>query len=161
MEKKNVPKTTSLKKQIIDFLIQMPLFNQLDSNELTLIADHMNFFEIKKNEILFREGDKGDYVCFIVDGQLEVIKEAATGLGKVIATLPAGRTIGEMSIIDHTPRSATVRACTDTTLVALTGKGFDLILEHHPRIGIKILKGLARLLSMNMRKTSSRLADTL
>lgn len=161
MEKKNNDKTTGLKGQIIDFLIQIPLFDQLDSTELMLLANHMNFYEIKKDELLFKEGDKGDYVCFIVEGRLEVIKESATGQAVVIATLSKGRTIGEMSIIDHTPRSATVKASTDATLVTLTGKGFDTILEKHSKIGIKILKGVARLLSMNMRKTSSQLADIL
>jgi len=64
-----------------------------------------------------------------------------------------------MSIIDQTNRSATVRASKDATLLLLSRKGFDAILDNHPRIGIKILKKMTRLLSMNMRRTSSLLAD--
>ncbi|MBW1899176.1 MAG: hypothetical protein JRI61_08965 [Deltaproteobacteria bacterium] len=45
--------------------------------------------------------------------------------------------------------------------MALTGKGLDTILESHAKIGIKILRGLSRLLSMNLRKTSSQVADLL
>ena len=44
-------------------------------------------------------------------------------------------------------------------LIVLTRKGFDLILRLHPEIGIKILKGIALLLSTNLRKTSDRLAE--
>ncbi|MFZ5572965.1 MAG: cyclic nucleotide-binding domain-containing protein [Thermodesulfobacteriota bacterium] len=150
-----------LQERIIEFLIKIPLFDRLDATELQLIAHHMNFFEIQKNAVLFNEGDKGDYVCFIVDGQLDVIKESASGQPVVIATLSKGRTIGEMSIIDNTPRSATIKAKSDATLVSLTGKGLESILQNQPQIGIKILKGLARLLSMNMRKTSSQLADNM
>ncbi len=150
-----------MKGAIIDFLIDIPLFDRLNANELSIIAAHMNFFEIKKNDILFKEGDKGDYVCFVANGQLDVIKKSATGGLVVIATLSKGRSIGEMSMIDNTPRSATIRAQSDSTLVIIPRKGFDIIMELNPKIGIKILKGLARLLSMNMRKTSSRLADYL
>jgi CRP-like cAMP-binding protein len=48
---------------------------------------------------------------------------------------------------------------TKSTLLILTRKDFEKLLEQHPQIGIKILKGLAKLLSMNLRKTSSLLAD--
>ncbi len=161
MNTKKISQIGKLQEQIIDFLIKIPLFDRLDSTELLLIAHHMNYFEIKKNAVLFQEGDKGDYVCFIVEGLLDVIKESVSGQPVVIATLSKGRTIGEMSIIDHTPRSATIKARTNATLVILTGKGLDSILENQAQIGIKILKGLARLLSMNMRKTSSQLADTM
>lgn len=159
MKNKKISQIGALKEKIIDFLICIPLFDRLDANELNLLSEHMNYFEIKKGDILFREGDKGDYVCFIVDGELAVMKEAAEGKHVVIARLSRGRTIGEMSIIDHTPRSATVKAQSSSTLVILTEKGLETILEKHPKIGIKILKGLARLLSMNMRRTSSQLAD--
>ena len=156
-----IDQTRKLRGTIIDFLVNIPLFDGLDSNELAIIANHMIFFNLSKGDLLFTEGDKGDYVCFIVEGQLEVIKKSSTGQDVVIATLSKGRSIGEMSIIDNTPRSASIKAQTDATLVALTGKGLDTILESHAKIGIKILKGLSRLLSMNLRKTSSQLADLL
>lgn len=159
MTSQKVSQIGKMRETIINFLISIPLFDRLDAGELTIIADHMNFFKIKKGDTLFKEGDRGDYVCFIAEGQLDVIKESASGEPVVIATLSKGRTIGEMSIIDHTPRSATIKASTDALLVVLTDKGLDHILEKHAKIGIKILKGLARLLSMNMRKTSSQLAD--
>ena len=70
-------------------------------------------------------------------------------------------TIGEMSVVDNFPRSATAKARTETSFLTLTQKNFDEILKNHPEIGIKILKGISRLLSLNLRKTSSRLADYL
>jgi len=153
--------TGTLSGTIIDFLANIPLFDKLNSNELATISKHMIFLNLTKGEVLFREGDKGDYMCFIVDGHLDVIKKSATGQDVVIATLSKGRSIGEMSIIDNTPRSASIQAQTDAILVGLTGKGLDTVLENHAKIGIKILKGLLRLLSMNLRKTSSQLADLL
>jgi CRP-like cAMP-binding protein len=76
-----------------------------------------------------------------------------------LSTLAKGRSIGEMSLIDNITRSATIKARNHTKMVKLSRKGFDSILDSFPRIGNKILKGIARLLSLNLRKTSSRLAD--
>ncbi len=152
-------KISRIKQTIIDFLITMPLFDELSPLELSTTADYMNFFELEQGKTLFREGDPGDYICFVVDGAVDVLKLAATGQRAVIATLTRGSTIGEMSIIDNIARSASVRARKDSTLVILSRKGFNTILDSHPKIGIKILKGIARLLSLNMRRTSSHLAD--
>lgn len=77
----------------------------------------------------------------------------------MISSLHRGRSIGDMAVLDNFPRSATVRSRTKATLITLTRDSFETILDKHPRIGIKMLKGLARLLSLNLRKTSSRLAD--
>ncbi len=146
-------------KGIIDILINIPLFDTLDSDELHMVTRHMNLMDVEPQEIIFQEGDKGTYVCFVVYGALEVVKGAGTGRQVVIATLGRNRSIGEMAVIDDFPRSATVRAAKKSTLLILTRDGFENILEEHPRTGVKILKGLARLLSQNLRKTSSRLAD--
>jgi len=146
-------------KAIIDLLISIPIFDTLDSDELRLATRYMNLMDGKPGEIIFKEGDQGNYVCFVVEGALEVIKGVDTRHQVVIATLGKNRSIGEMAVIDDFPRSATVRAQKPSTLLILTRDGFDSILEEHPRTGVKILKGLARLLSQNLRKTSSRLAD--
>ena len=69
------------------------------------------------------------------------------------------RSIGEMAVIDEFPRSATVKARTKSTLLTLSRDNFNYIVEGHSSVDVKILKGIASLLSMNLRKTSSRLAD--
>lgn len=144
----------------IDIIIDIPFFDKITEDDLNVIADHLIFMEIDKDEILFKEGDKGDSVYFVVAGELEVIKETNTPAKKVvITTIQKNRPIGEMSIIDSTPRSATVRALSKTSLLSLSKNSFDLILEKRPTIGIEILKKIARLMSMNLRRTSAQLAD--
>ncbi len=124
-----------------------------------MVAAHMNFMDLNAGEVLFKEGEKGDYVCFVAEGSLDVLKKSEKGHYVTLATLLRGRSIGEMAVIDDFPRSATVRARTPAALVILTRKKFELILDEQPAIGVKILKGISRLLSQNLRKTSSRLAD--
>ena len=151
--------TSKISGAIVDFLITMLLFDSLSSNELDIVSKHMNVVTIDQDEVIFREGDKGDYVCFVVEGSVEVLKQTGESKSVVLNRLRKNSTIGEMALIDEYSRSATVRVVTQSTLVTLSRTSFDRIIEDHPRIGIKILKGISRLLSLNLRKTSSRLAD--
>ena len=148
-----------MQEDIIDCLNNIALFDKLESNELKTISEYMNTVQITKGAILFNEGDKGDYVCFVVDGKLDVIKESDAHDAVVITTLSKGRSIGDMSIIDNFPRSATIKAQTDSKLVTLSRKDFDIILDEYPRIGIKVLKGMTRLLSLYLRKASGQLTE--
>ena len=164
MRGKSLVDEDRIKETVTDFLVHFPFFNQLDSKDLAIVAQHIGFTEIEKGSTLFKEGDNGDCMYFVVDGELDVIKESVsgskTGIDRVvIATLYRGCSIGEMSIIDNVPRSATVKARSNATMVTLTQEGFGEIVEDHPKIGVKILVGLSRLLSRNLRKTSGRLAD--
>jgi CRP-like cAMP-binding protein len=152
-------KESRITDSIIDFLIDIPLFDELKSNELKVVARQMNHIELQRNDFLFKEGDKGSYMCFVVEGILDVIKQTASHSEVTISSLTRGRSIGEMSVIDNFPRSASVKARTAASLLVLTQRAFDDLLEKQPQIGIKILKALGRLLSMNLRKTSSQLAD--
>lgn len=144
---------------INNFLITIPIFEGLNSEELRIIAKHMNLIDVSAGEIVFNEGDAGDCVCFVVDGTLDVVKKSEIGDSTVISTLSKGHSIGDMAVIDEFPRSATVKARTKATLIKFSRENFDYIVERHSSIGVKILKGVSRLLSLNLRKTSSRLAD--
>jgi len=150
----------AITQAIIQFLIlNIPILARLKDEELRTIVKHMNLIDVIPGETVFEEGDTGDYVCFVVDGTLDVVKKSETGEGIVISTLSKGGSIGEMAVIDELPRSATVKARTKSTLITLSQENFNYILAEHSTIGVKVLKGIARLLSMNLRKTSSRLAD--
>jgi CRP/FNR family transcriptional regulator, cyclic AMP receptor protein len=148
-----------MRKDIITYLMDFPLFDALKGNQLNIVADHMNYYEIDQGGILFKEGDKGDYICFVLDGVIDVLKKSVTGESVVIAVLPKGRSFGEMSILDNFPRSATAKARTKSSFLTLTRMSFEKILKDYPQIGITILKGISRILSQNLRQTSSRLAD--
>ena len=149
-----------MSQAIIEFLIlNIPILGTLKDKELMVIEKYLNFIEMTAGEIVFAEGDRGDYVCFVVEGSLDVLKKSEVGEDIVISTLSKGRSIGEMAVIDDLPRSATVKARTKATLLTLSRENFDYVLAEHSAIGVKILKGIARLLSLNLRKTSSRLAD--
>ncbi len=144
---------------IIDFITNVPLFDMLKDEELSIVARHMNLLDISKDEIIWNEWDKGDFICFVMDGTLDVLKRCGIDSLSPMASLERGKSIGELSIVERFPRSATLKARTDAVVVTLSQNTFELILAEHTEMGIKILKSLACLLSHNLRKTSSRLDD--
>ncbi len=148
-----------MKDNISDLLIKIPMFAGLDADELSIIEQRIKFVEIEQDEALFKEGDQGEYVCFVVDGRLDVTKKTITGENFVLNTLARGQSVGEMSIIDNRPRSATVKAKTKATLFTLGGNDFEAIMQEYPVIGMKVIKGLSLLLSKKLRQTSSRLVS--
>ncbi len=148
-------------KLMIDFISNLPLFESLKLKEIEIIARYVQRQELKEGEILFNQWDKAESVYFVEEGALEVLTKCGPEKYKVIATLRRGRSIGEMSLIDNFPRAATVQSKADTALVILSRSDFENLMESHHELGIKVIKGLARLLAQNLRKTSSRLADNM
>lgn len=152
---------TDTEEKTRDLILTLPLFDAFKTDELDILSRHMNHMEIMRGEHLFVEGDKGDYMCFVVRGLLDVLKKTSVGDDRVITRLGKGNTIGEMSIIDKSPRSATVVARQPSVVIILTKNGFDILTEHHPALSVVLLKKIMRLLSLNMRLTTSKLADKL
>lgn len=142
-----------------DYILSLPLFDAFKMDELDILSRHMNYTEVLRGDHLFTEGDKGDYMCFVVRGLLDVLKKTTTGDYRVVARLGKGNTLGEMSIIDKSPRSATVIARQPSVVIILTKKGFNILTKQHPSLGVTLLKKIMRLLSLNMRRTTSKLAD--
>jgi CRP-like cAMP-binding protein len=145
------------KAALVFALEKIPFFNDLTGEEQEVLMNYMSLYELGEGDILFKEGQVGQYVAFVVEGTMEVLKKSITGADIIITTVGQGYSIGEMSLIDKSPRSATLKARTKTTLAILAQNAFKLILEKHPAMGIKILIGFARFQTENLRKTSNRL----
>ncbi len=148
------------KKKIAESLVDIPIFSKLSDEELRYVARRMHVFSLDQGDKIFEEGEVGNCICFVVDGVLDVIKTSSqTGVSVVIAALAKGNTIGEMAVIDDFPRSATVKARTESLLIIFTREEFEVLLEQNPKLGIKLLKGIARSLSVHLRRTSEKLSD--
>lgn len=150
-----------MNESIQELLASIPILKGLLPEEINTLDGYLSEVWLKSNDTLFNEGDDSDYVGFVIYGRLDVIKHNMGGMPSVIASIPKGSSIGEMSLVDSLKRSATVRANTDVTLHVLRNEDFERLLDEHPVIGIKILRHIARTLSLNLRKTSNVLSDSL
>jgi CRP/FNR family cyclic AMP-dependent transcriptional regulator len=99
----------------------------------------------KAGDVIFREGDPAEELYIVKSGKVEV------RLGnRVIDTLPELSIFGEMALIDHSPRSATVAAATDTTVVPVGEKQFLFLVSRTPHFALNVMRVLAqRLRSAN------------
>lgn len=140
------------------FLIsEIPLFDSLDVDEVREIQKWMIFKKLEQGTVIYKQGSSGRSVCFVVEGQLSVISRKTEG-DVTIATVEKGESVGEMAIIDGLTRSADVVAATDTSVLILKRDDFNKLVAENPVIGVKILKSLARALSMTLRERSETLA---
>ena len=134
------------------------IFEHLAEEDVGVVEERLISLEFEPGDILFKEGAPGRYICFVVKGELEVVKQAEGEQEVAIAELSAGHSVGEMSIIDGLTCSATVRVKTPTTVMALTKEDFERIMAEFPKVGAQIFKGISTLLSMSLRRTTDDLA---
>ena len=133
--------------------------NDFSFAQVKRLAAYMDVYQVPKETLLFYEGDKSTYLVLIVKGQVHVVKFDSQHMPKRIATLGAGKTIGEMTIIDGEPRSASAITAMDATLMVMTADHFNRLIEEWPRVAIVLVLKIAKLMSQYLRQTSGRLID--
>ena len=96
-------------------------------------------------ERIFEEGDPGSTMLLILSGSVKVIKKSAVdGMPVQIATRGAGAFLGEMAIVEESPRSATVMAETDCQVLLFTKENFEKIVVEQPALATRVLRSLSR-----------------
>jgi CRP/FNR family cyclic AMP-dependent transcriptional regulator len=125
------------------------------------LVRYMSVYEVPAETVLFCEGEKNAYMVLIVKGRVDVIKFDSHRRPRKITSLGPGKTIGEMSIIDGEPRSASAVTGSEAVLFVMTAEQFDSLNEALPGIGITLALKIAKQMSQYLRQTSGRLIDHL
>ena len=149
----------TIRDLIFEMKEQLLLFHFLSNEEVELIIPYLDILAFPKGAKIFKEGEKGDFVGFISQGRLEVKKSTEfEGKQVVLATLGRGSMVGELSFVDiDEPRTATVVALENAEIVILKRDALEDLTGQWPQIGIKILKGIIRILAVRLRKSVERL----
>ena len=111
--------------------------------------------------MIVREGGHEVYLCLLVDGKVRVEKEGDRRVAKSLGSVGPGKTFGEMSLIDGEPRSASIIAEEAATLLVLTGDDFQSLSVEVPRLAIKILLKISKVMSQRLRQTTGALLNHL
>jgi CRP/FNR family transcriptional regulator, cyclic AMP receptor protein len=135
--------------------------DNLSGKEIAMLSRYLHVCTAEAGSIIVQQGRREAYLCLIIEGHVSVMKEGAIGGTKQIGSAGAGRIVGEMSLIDGEPRSASVVADEPTTLVVLTGEGFSRLSDENARLAVKILLKISKLISQRLRQTSGALVDYL
>ena len=145
---------------MVDFLMDAPMFGDLDTDELSRIAEIMQIQRLEPGEMVFREGDPGDAWYVVYEGEVEVLKGGADG-DRAIALLGRRACFGEMAILDGSPRSASVRATAPLTVLRFPRSGFTSLLHAGTLAAYKLVHQIALVLVSRQRRTTSRLVEVL
>jgi len=141
------------------FLAQVGIFSLLSPEETGRVAGYLDPVELGSGEVLFREGDPGDNLYIIRSGRIRIGIRLPDGSEHRIAELTAGDFLGEMSIFDNAPRSATCRALEPSALLALSKGEFSAIITEHPRIALKLMYRMLNVATQRLRDTGQIASD--
>ncbi len=122
-----------------DYIAQLPLFEGVDRRDLDWLFSTAEPVEVPAGHVLMKEGDPGGSLYLVLDGEFEFTKRSGEQ-EIVLAVRGAGEVIGEMSLLDQSPRSATARATRDSRLLMIKRDAFQQLLSTSPAATLAILQ---------------------
>ena len=148
---------TRFAEQMRALIPKCRLLENFSGAEVRLLAHFMVVYKAEPGVEIIREGDGGDFMLMVLEGEVEVHKRDRWNTPQLLATVEAGRTLGEMSMIDGQARFATCIATAPVIIAVLDRENLARIIVEQPMLGAKILMELVLMLSQRLRSTSGRL----
>ncbi|MEY2610469.1 MAG: cyclic nucleotide-binding domain-containing protein [Acidimicrobiia bacterium] len=126
------------KKTYLESLRRVALFSSCSTKDLEKIAKAGDEVKMDAGSVIVDQGQTGREAFVIISGSATVKRN-----GKKVATLGAGAVVGELSLLDHGPRTATVVADTECTMLVISQRQFLAVIDAIPAISHKLLATLA------------------
>ncbi len=135
-----------------------PLLATFNANELTLLSSFGDSRSYQTDDVIIREGDENDHLYLVLKGKLEVL-QTFDGQTRPVATLEAGDSLGEVSVFDPGPASATVRASSEAEVWLISRSSLDRLHAANPKVAYRLLSRITTCLSKRMRNMNDQLVD--
>ena len=146
----------------LNFLKKIPLFTELNNEEIVLVSKCLHHTKIKEGEFLFHENERGNELFILYKGKVEISKkmtliEEQNKVDKTLIILDADMHafFGEIGLLGYKRRTASPCGKTDCELYKMNQPDFTKICEEHPQVGVKILLQICLKLSNLLEKTDS------
>ena len=139
--------------ELAELLRKVELFNGLSRSELGNVASICQERRLERGDLITSQGGPGDELFIVTQGFIEIIlEESKNEPRKIVVNLGEGQIIGEMSLVDQGPRSATARAAIDPTIVQVIRRAdFESLCEQNGHIGYIVMRNIASDLSFKLR----------
>jgi CRP/FNR family transcriptional regulator/CRP/FNR family cyclic AMP-dependent transcriptional regulator len=138
-----------------ELIRDVPLLARLPGPELRALASHGRVHSYPAGTFIFREGDAGDSLHILIEGQVRVAVLSPSGEEVSIALLGPGEFVGDLALLDGRPRSASAIASGPTKTLVVTRRDFRQWLGERPAAALALLEAL----SLRVRRTDEALAD--
>jgi NADH:ubiquinone reductase (H+-translocating) len=112
----------------------------------------------EEQSVVFRQGDRGDRLYIVVDGQVEIVRQDAGREEQILGQIGPGECFGEMALVNENPRMATARTVTDTNLLSLDRDAFHALFAYHPPLRKMFEQLMSQRLEADADKIASRTA---
>jgi len=140
-------------------LLKTPLFRELTGEEFKILAESLKPIHAKNGDVIFKEGDDGEEMFVLLSGKLSAFGIQSDGTQRWLFDFMEGDFFGEMSIIAHEPRSATVTAVEESEVMILRSIDFFRIITYNPIIGFKILRAISIVQNQWLDQSSKSYSD--
>ena len=141
---------------VVNVFMDHPNFSHFSEEEIKTFMACCKEKILNAGDLLFTEGECGNSMYIVKKGGIKILKMGFLG-ETVIAQVNPGEFVGEMAVIDSSPRSATVKAIANTELLELSKESYIVLKKESPVIAIKIMDVLLRLLSLRLRSTTAKM----
>jgi NTE family protein len=136
---------TSFPEELRARLRSFPLLENVGEGAFRALMSEANWFALPGGTLLDRDGENDAALFLVVTGSLGVFVEDAQGQRRLVTHVPAGETVGEMSLIaGSSGHSAQIVALRDTELLRISPAGFEALIARHPRVMMNITRFLVR-----------------
>ncbi len=139
----------------LDLIRRVPLFSMLTDSQALAVSDAVVKRRFKRGEAIVEQGKKSNALFILLNGRARVLTADSRGREVILAALQAGDHIGEMSLIDNEPHSATVRVDVQTDVLMLGRQEFARCLPENSSMAYAIMRGLVQRLRHADRKIES------
>lgn len=143
--------------KVTDILKQVPLFDHLTKRELKIISTLVHSRTYQAGEFVFKKDDPGAAMFIIKRGALNIVLPEGDGKEIYLATLKSGTFVGELALLDNSPRSASAKATEPTEALAFFRSELNKLLTTYPSIGSKIMRKLALIIGQRLKATNEQL----
>lgn len=126
----------------VELLRRVPLFANIDTSRLKLLAFTSERLAFDAGAVLFREGDRGDSAYLILNGKVDVAVNSPKG-EVVVAHVSANNIVGEMALLCEMPRTATIIAAEPLDTLRIKKDQFLQMLREIPQMPLEIMRELA------------------
>lgn len=145
----------------VDLLRQIPMFQKVEQSKLKLLAFTSERLVFQPEQVICEQGEPGDSMYVIVDGEADVIVNLPNG-PLTVATLKKNSFFGEIAILCDVPRTATVKATSTLTTLRITTDLFYRLVSEFPQMTIEIMREIAARLdrtTQDLQTTRNELAE--
>ena len=146
-------------KADLAFLRTVSLFKEVAEPDLAALWPWLKERRLRKGEVLCREGDPGDEMFFVRTGTVIISKNVKGHVDQVLARGGPGDFFGEMALFDRLPRSATIQAETNATLMELNRDNLERLIEMSPRAASAFFYQFVQVFIKRLRETGDLVAE--